>query len=255
MSNDIDFNPSWRPHAALIKLNRPEKSNALTAKAGRQLISHLQDAEDEGTVRCVVIRGGANLFSGGADLDEISSEDPEVVLRLINVWTKIFLSIRLSMLPVISVVEGACVGGGYHISLACDYTIATDKAWFRHTGVDVGIAPMMPGTMMAPHVIGLKRACSLIMRPRKVPAREALELGLCSEVVAPGELETALEHLVDELAGRDRMTVALAKAQINAGLGSTLSASVLSQLAGFMHSMSPQAQSRIRAHRDGLGAR
>ena len=145
------------------------------------------------------------------------------------------------------------MGGGYHISLACDYTIATENAWFRHTGVDVGIAPMMPGTLMAPSVVGLKRASSLIMRPRKVPAREAVDLGICSEVVSASELETTLHERVDELAGRDRITVALAKAEINAGLGATLSASVLSQMAGFLHSMSPEAHARIRAHRDSLG--
>lgn len=253
MRKDIDFDICWRPHAALIRLNRPDKSNALPAASARALISHIQDAEDDGDVRCIVIRGARGMFSGGADLDEISSDDPAVVLRLINIWTKVFLSIRLSMLPVFSVVEGPCVGGGYHISLACDYTIATENAWFRHTGVDVGIAPMMPGTLMAPSVVGLKRASSLILRPRKVPALEAAELGICSEVVSASELETTLHKRVDELVARDRITVALAKAEINAGLGATLSASVLSQMAGFLHSMSPEAHARIQAHRDSLG--
>ena len=255
MEKHLDFKIDWRPHVALIRLNRPEKSNALPAASARQLIEYIQDAEDDGNVRCIVIRGSPSMFSGGADLDEISSDDPTVVLRLINIWTKVYLSIRMSMLPIVSVVEGPCVGGGYHMSLACDYTIATHKAWFRHTGVDVGISPMMPGTLMAPSVVGLKRASSLILRPRKVHAKEAVEIGICSEVVSEADLEKIVAQRVDELVGRDQMTVALAKAEINAGMGSALGASVLSQLAGFMHSMSPNAHKRIQAHRDSLGVK
>ena len=255
MTNDLDFNLSWRPHAALIRLNRPDKSNALPAHSARQLISYIQDAEDDGNVHCIVIRGAPGMFSGGADLDEMASDDPVVVLRIVNMFTKLFLSIRMSMLPIMSVVEGPCVGGGYHMSMACDYTIATDNAWFRHTGVDVGISPMMPGTLMASSVVGLKRASSLIMRPRKVHAREAVDIGLCSEVVSQADLEETVRQRVDELVGRDPMTVALAKAEINAGMGAALASSVLSQLAGFLHATSPEAHQRIRAHRDSLGAK
>lgn len=255
MEKHLDFNLAWRPHVALIRLTRPEKSNALPAVSVRQLIDYIQDSEDDGNVRCIVIRGAPAMFSGGADLDEIASDDPAVVLRIINLWTKVYLSIRLSMLPVISVVEGPCLGGGYHMSMACDYTIATEKAWFRHTGVDVGISPMMPGTLMASSVVGLKRASSLILRPRKVYAKEAVDIGICSEVVAEADLEQVVAQRVDELVGRDQMTVALAKAEINAGMGAALGASVLSQLAGFMHAMSPEAHKRIQAHRDSLGAK
>src|SRR5688572_12593197 len=145
-TNDVIFEPSWRPKAALIRLNRPKKSNALTGDAARRFIDFLQDAEDNPETCCVVIRGSKTMFSGGADLEEMAHDDPEVTLRIINLMTKLFLAIRTSMLPVMTVVEGPCVGGGYHINLASDYTIATERAWFRHTGVDVGIAPMMPGT-------------------------------------------------------------------------------------------------------------
>ena len=253
MQEHLDFDLSWRPHVALIRMDRPEKSNALPAESARRLVECIDKAEDDGNVRCIVIRGAPAMFCAGADLDEMASDDPAVVLRAINAWTKVFLGIRLSMLPVIAVVEGPCLGGGYHLSLACDYTIATENAWFRHTGVDVGISPMMPGTLMAASVVGLKRASSLILRPRKIPAREAVDIGICSEVVSAAELEAVVAQRTDELVARDPMTVALAKAEINAGMGASLGASVLSQLAGFLHATSPQARKRIRAHRDAPG--
>lgn len=128
--NDIVFEPRWRPQAALIRLDRPKKSNALTADTARQFIAFLQDAEDDPTTRCVVIRGSKTMFSGGADLEEMVHNDPEVTLRS---SPKLFLAIRTSILPIVTVIESPCVGGGYHINLASDYTIATDKAWFRQS--------------------------------------------------------------------------------------------------------------------------
>lgn len=254
MANDVIFEPHWQPQAALIRFNRPEKSNAVTAESARFLLNCLQDAEDNPDTRCIVIRGSRKLFSAGADLGEMSSADPAVVLRIINQFTKIFLAIRTSMLPVITVVEGACVGGGYHINMASDYTIATENAWFRHTGVDVGIAPMMPGTVMLPGVVGLKRASSMVLNPRRINATEALQIGLCSELVSSENLEQVLHERIREFAGRDAMTVALGKAEINVGLGPTLSGSMLAQLAGFMHSIQPSVHAKMRSYHEALGS-
>jgi enoyl-CoA hydratase/carnithine racemase len=250
---DIVFEPRWRPQAALIRLDRPKKSNALTAAAARRFMTFLHDAEDDPQTRCVVIRGSKTMFSGGADLEEMVHDDPEVTLRVIMTMTKLFLAIRTSMLPVMTVIEGPCVGGGYHINLASDYTLATDKAWFRHTGVDVGIAPMMPGTMMAPGTVGWKKASSMVLWPRKIPADEALALGLCSEVVSEERLEQALDERVATLVGRDRMAAALGKAEMNAAWGGIFGASMLSQLAGFLHSREPAVHAKMKRYQQGLG--
>jgi enoyl-CoA hydratase/carnithine racemase len=254
-SDHIVFEPHWRPQAALIRLNRPQKSNALTAASARRFIEFLQDAEDDAATRCVVIRGSKSMFSGGADLEEMASNDPEVTLRLINLMTKLFLAIRTSMLPVVTVVEGPCVGGGYHINLASDYTIATENAWFRHTGVDVGIAPMMPGTMMIPGTIGWKKASSMVLWPRKVPAQEALALGLCSEVVPEIQVDTVLDQRVATLVSRDRIAAALGKAEINAAAGGVFGSSVLSQIAGFLHSREPEVHAKMREYQKNLGSK
>jgi enoyl-CoA hydratase/carnithine racemase len=254
-SDDLVFEPRWHPHAALIRLNRPRKSNALTADAARQFINFIQDAEDNPATRCLVIRGSKTMFSGGADLEEMVHDDPEATLRIINLMTKLFLALRTSMLPVMTVVEGPCVGGGYHINLASDYSIATEKAWFRHTGVDAGIAPMMPGTMMVPGVMGWKKASSMVLWPRKVTAQEALQLGICSEVVAETDLERVLNERVDVLSGRDRMAAALGKAEMNAAWGGVFGASVLSQLAGYLHSREPKVHAKMKGYQKGLSAR
>jgi enoyl-CoA hydratase/carnithine racemase len=253
MTDHLVFDLNWRPGAALIRLNRPEKSNALPAASVRAFMNCLLDAEGDPDTRCLVIRGSETMFSGGADLEEISNDDPAISYRLINLWTRLFLTLRMSVLPVITVVEGPCVGGGYHLNLAADYSVATENAWFRHTGVDAGIAPMMPGTMLAPSVVGLKRASRNLMWPRKIPAEEALQIGLCSEVVSKADLEATLDRRIAELADRDAMTVALAKAEVNAATLGTLSSSVLSQLAGFLHARMPDAHQRMQAYARGLG--
>lgn len=252
---DVQFDPEWRDHVALIQLNCPQKSNAIGFATARRFMDFLQDAEDRRDTRCVVIRGSSTMFSGGADLDEMTSEDPEITLRIINLMTKLFLAIRTSMLPIVSVVEGPCVGGGYHLNLACDYSIATRSAWFRHTGVDVGIAPMMPGTMMLPGTIGWKKAASMVLWPRKVPADEAVTLGICSEVVEESALAATLEARIVEIVSRDRIAAALGKAEMNAAAGPALSSSGLAQLAGFLHSRDPKVHEKMRAYRRTLGKR
>ena len=252
MPEHLIFEPHWRPGAALIRLNRPEKSNALTAAIARRFIDCIQDAEDDPMTRCVVVRGSKTMFSGGADLEEMSNDDREVTLRIINLMTKLFMTVRMSMLPVVTVVEGPCVGGGFHINMAADYSIATNKAWFRHTGVDVGIAPMMPGTMMSPAAMGWKKASSMMLWPRKVTADDALTLGLCSEVVSEEKLESVLEERVASLVARDRFTAMLGKAEMNAAFGGIFGSAVLSQLAGFLHAREPEALGKMKNHQKSL---
>lgn len=254
MADQIRVQQDWRPHVTAVTLNRPDKSNALTAALARRLVRHIEDAEDRPGVRCVVIRGTGRSFSAGADLDEMASDDPDVVLRVINAWTRAFLAIRMSMLPILTVVHGACVGGGYHLNLASDYTIAGEGAWFRHTGVDAGIPPMLAGTMMLPTAIGWKRASGMVLRPRRIDAAEALALGLCSEVVAERDLEAVAAARAEEMAARDPLTVALGKAEMNAAMGSVFSSAVLSQLAGYLHAVTPDGHARLKAYRQAVAA-
>lgn len=255
MSGDVLFEPNWRPGVGRITINRPDRGNALTAELARRLIDYIQDAEDTYDTGCLVVGGSNGMFCAGADLDELAHDDPGVALRLINMWTKVVVAIRTSMLPIVAVVDGPCVGGGYHVSMAADYTIATPNAWFRHTGVDAGISPMMPGTTLLPSVVGLKRASSMILRPRKVPAQEALDMGLCSEICGEAELEQVVSERAVEFAGRDRIVIALGKAQINCTLGETLGSAVLSQMAGFLHSITPIGHAKLREYRGKITGR
>lgn len=108
---------------------------------------------------------------------------------------------------------------------------------------------MMPYTIMPPTVIGLKRAASMVLNPRKISADEALAIGLCSEVVTGTDLEQLVVECADELAGRDRIVVALGEAEIDRGLGMTLGTSELSQIAGFLHSITPSAHEKMHEYR------
>src|SRR5262249_33665322 len=136
-----------------------------------------------------------------------------------------------------------------------DYSLATDKAWFRHTGVDVGIAPMMPGTMMVPAALGWKKASSMVLWPRKVTAQEALALGLCSEVVSESDLENALKERVATLVSRDRFAAMLGKAEMNAAFGGIFGSACLSQLAGHLHSRDAEVHAKMKRYQKTLGSK
>lgn len=107
--------------------------------------------------------------------------------------------------------------------------------------------------MMAPAAVGWKKASSMVLWPRKVTAEEALTLGLCSEVVTEGELETTLRERIATLAERDRFAVMLGKAEINSAFGGIFGAASLSQLAGHLHSREPEVHKKMRAYQEKLG--
>lgn len=237
---DVGFviDREWHPSALRVSLDVPDRRNALGASSALALERRIVEAEGSEAVRCVVIRGTREAFSGGADLNELHGGTEWEAMRLVNAWTRLTVTVRTALIPIITVVEGPCVGGGYHLNLMADYSVASTDAWFRHTGVDVGIAPMMTGTLMLPLVVGQKRASRLVIWPEQIDASAALQLGICSEIADPGEpVWEAVRRKVDELADRDRVTVALAKSEMNTALGSVLAGSKLSQVAGYLHTV------------------
>ena len=139
---------------ALLIINRPEKRNALDGATRCQLLGLLDELRTDATVRAVVITGaGDKAFVAGADISEFEGRSPIDQFRVMSGRT-IFDAVDSFPKPVIAAVNGFCLGGGCEIAMGCDIIIASDKAKFGQTEINIGIIPGGGGTQRLQRLIG-----------------------------------------------------------------------------------------------------
>jgi enoyl-CoA hydratase/carnithine racemase len=207
-----------RGNARHVVLNRPEKRNAMSQELLRALAAALQEAADETSVHCVVLRGEGPVFSAGVDLVELaaSANEPGNFRPFRNTFLACPNLCEEMPKPVICQIHRTCVGGALEVALGCDLRIASSDAQFGLPEVKFGIIPDVGGSTRLPAVVGLGRAKELIMTARTIDAAEAERIGLVNRVVAPDELEQATEALVEELLANSHIAVGRAKRVIDA---------------------------------------
>ena len=252
-SGGIVYEPEWGAGVARILINRPHRRNALRRVDCEALLDRLREAERTSSVGCLVIMGAGDAFCAGADLHEMGSEDPEVRDRLIHAWTTMLYAILGSELVVIAGVAGPAVGGGHHLHLAADISIAREDAKFKHSGLDMGGSPLELGTYILPLVVGLKRAKALVFRPRLFSARDALEWGLCAEVVPADTFAATVREWAEAIAAAEPMARRLAKAQLNQAAHVATANGRVAVLAGLLQSGTASAHKLIASHHESLG--
>ena len=208
---------------AWVTLNRPDAMNALSGELLRALETAVADLAADPAVRLVAVTGaGERAFCAGADLKERRGMTEEQTRERIDLINRCFT--QLARLPKLTVaaLNGGAFGGGLELALACDVRVATETVELGLTEVRLGIMPGAGGTQRLARAIGAARAKELILLGRRINARRAHELGLVSDVVAPGGLAAAVARIADELAGAAPLSVAKAKEAIDRGLDATL---------------------------------
>lgn len=195
-----------RDGVAWLTLNRPEKLNAMTWASWAEVENAVSAADSDDAVRAVVITGAGRGFCAGTDLtaadqgeDEVPRPFPprEALTRSRYRATELVWNCRK---PVIAAVNGACVGAGFSLALACDIRIASDQARFSAIFVRRGLSADMGCTWFLPRIVGLSEALRMLYTGRMVDAQEALRLGLVSEVVPHEELLPRAEAFAAEIA-------------------------------------------------------
>jgi methylglutaconyl-CoA hydratase len=185
-----------------ITLARPEKKNALDQVAAREIQEALREIAANADVRVVILGADGEDFCAGADLAALYAlldADAAAQLRDAEALGDVFRVLREMPQVVIAAVRGRALAGGAGLATACDLVVADEGARFGYPEVRVGFVAAMVMALLR-RQIGEKRAFELVATGRQVAAREALELGLVSRVVAHGEFEGAVEQLAQELA-------------------------------------------------------
>ncbi|MCB0969924.1 MAG: enoyl-CoA hydratase/isomerase family protein [Acidimicrobiales bacterium] len=198
-----------------IELARPDRLNPLGTTALRELAdaAAFLDGTDASVV---VVRGAGRAFSAGFDLRELEHPEPDPAGRsTAEVGAAMAEAVASMRAVTVARIQGPCVGGGLVLALCCDLRVAADDAWCSLPETELAIPLAWSGVPRLVREIGPSRALDLVLTARRVPAAEALALGLVNRVVAPDELDGAVDELVAVLAARRPDVVATTKAQVS----------------------------------------
>ena len=214
------------PEVAVVTLNRPERMNAMAFDVMVPLRDQLEQIGHDNTVRAIVLTGAGRGFCSGADQKSVGPV-PYVegltrstyALRTMELLDDVVLTLRRLHQPVIAAVNGAAIGGGLCLALACDIRVAAPEAYFRAAGINNGLTASELGlSYLLPRAIGSSRAAELMLTGRDLDADEADRIGLVSEVVpGAGLLDRAVE-IGQRVASFSRPGVELTKRSLWAGL-------------------------------------
>ncbi|MDI1267246.1 MAG: enoyl-CoA hydratase-related protein [bacterium] len=207
-------------HVRVVRLNRPDASNALNTQMGRDLIQCFEDvALDPKNLRCIILTGaGEKAFCAGGDLKERRGMTDEAWMRQHVIFERMTRALIDCPVPIIGAVNGAAYGGGCEIAGACDFLYAADSARFALTEVTLGIMPGSGGTQTLPRAVGERRAKELILTGKPFTSREAHEWGFVNEVFPLGELMPAALATAARIARNAPISVRQAKLSVHRGL-------------------------------------
>ncbi len=203
---------------ATISLNRPERKNAISLELSMELGQAIENAAADKTVRFIVLTGSGTMFSSGADFS-----DPEKAITMIRQeldaasGTSTAMKLIECPKPVIAAVNGYALGHGAEYALMCDLIIAAEEAEFGFIGPIRGVTCPYAMIRLADEV-GRAKAKELIMTCERIPAREALRIGLINQVVPLEDLMPAVGVMVDKIRRAGPLAVRFTKEAINRGL-------------------------------------
>jgi len=207
---------------ALITINRPEARNSLTRSVTERLAAAVNDAANDASVRCIVITGAGGHFCAGADIRNTLAEDPDALEHLdqyLDRYHAIIKAIVRAPKPTVASLDGAAVGFGADIALACDLRVATTAAYIQEKFVNIGLMPDGGGTFWLPRLVGTARALKAVMLSEKLEAKTLDELGLLVACVPQAELRTATMALAKKIENGPPLAYAEMKRAIYASWG------------------------------------
>jgi 2-oxoglutaroyl-CoA hydrolase len=204
----VDIDPA-RERADVI-LDRPP-FNIVSMPQRDQLRLVFETLDDDARVRVIVLRAIGEHFSSGGNIKGFLEATPEHVSKL--AWN-IAAPARCGK-PVIVANRGYCFGVGFELSLSCDFRIVSETCFYALPEQRLGQIPGSGGSARLQKIVGITRTKDIVMRSRRIPAKEAHEWGIATELVPDNKLEAATDALVDELRAFSPLAQRTAKKLLN----------------------------------------
>ncbi|MES2422924.1 MAG: enoyl-CoA hydratase-related protein [Pseudomonadota bacterium] len=207
-----------RGAACHITINRASEHNTMTDKVMEELVLALRQAEAMDGVRAVVLTGaGEQTFCAGGKLKPTADGSPFALEpgRFDNPIAEMFRAIDRCNLPIIARVNGGAFGGGLGLVCACDFAVAVDSAKFGTTEARVGVFPMMILPVLM-RVIPRRKLMEMCFFAHRFSAAEAQQFDIVNQVVPAGELDAAVDTMVDKLAANSPVALRIGRRAISA---------------------------------------
>ena len=201
---------STEGHLGIIKLNRPDRRNALSLELMRELIDCFDEIGAATGIRAVILAAAGKAFSSGHDLSEMIGRTVNDYRRLFDVCTELMTKIQSIPQPVIAQVQGIATAAGCQLVATCDLAIASEQAQFATPGVKIGLFCTTPMVALS-RAVGRKRAMEMLLTGKLVDAATAADWGLVNRLVAADQLESETRKLACQIAQASSFTVALGK--------------------------------------------
>ncbi|MCB2225086.1 MAG: enoyl-CoA hydratase/isomerase family protein [Desulfarculaceae bacterium] len=242
----------------VLTLNRPEQLNALNHELGQELMDALAEAENDPKVRAVVLTGAGRAFSAGADLGRFAAMAAQQDSAARESFTGLGFPRAMANFPkpLIAAVNGPAVGWGLTVSLMCDLRVAAAESYFSAGFVRIGVTPEFGSSFLLPAIVGLGRALDMTLTARKVPAEEALAMGLVNRVAPEGQLMEAALELAGQIAAYPATAVSMAKTLMRTGAGAAMEQVLDYEIRCFRSAMtSPEHKAAVKAMMESIAAR
>jgi cyclohexa-1,5-dienecarbonyl-CoA hydratase len=191
---------------AFLTLNRPPL-NILNLAVIRELADKLDALAGQTSLKALVLCANGKAFCAGVD---VADHLPERVEPMIREFCGLFTHLRAFPLPTIAVVQGAALGGGTELAVACDLVLAGASARFGQPEIRLGVFPPIAAALF-PHLISYQQAARLLFTGETLPARDAAQLGLITFAVADEEVRPRLEQLLNQFRGLSAVALRLTK--------------------------------------------
>jgi enoyl-CoA hydratase/carnithine racemase len=228
-----------------IGIHRPDKKNALTGAMYLAIADALTAADVDASVRVILLHGSEEVFTSGNDINDFLDNPPRDndsgVARFLR-------AIADTKQPLVAAVAGPAVGVGTTMLLHCDLVYAADNAKFALPFVSLGLCPEGASSYLLPIIAGYQRAAELLLLGEPFDATTARELGLVTEIVAPGELIDAALSVARKLAALPPSSVRITKALMKRGLRRGIDEQMVEEARHFIERLdSPEAKEAFRA--------
>ena len=206
-----------------VTLDRPEAKNALTIEMRDAIVDAVRSARDDANVRALLITGAGDAFCAGMDLSASTvakASEPGYETRSTSEALRVGVQAFIRELweldkPTVAVVNGAAVGPGAHLALACDFVLVHEQTRFLWSFAKWGLVVDAGGAYLLPRLVGLPRAKAMVMLGEGATGQEAVDLGLAYRCVPADELAGAAEKLALRLAGGPTRSLGLSKRLLN----------------------------------------
>jgi len=204
-----------------IILDRP-KHNVLDIPMMNELNQALEAIVTDDTLKCVVITGEGRSFCAGV---EVADHKPDNVDAMVSTFNRIFELINTIDIPVIAAVNGACLGGGMELAIACDIVIASEKAIFGQPEIKLGFFPPY-AALRLPELVGVAKAIEIVTTGQNYTAQQSKDLGFVSQVATVEGFQEAIEKTVKEIVMASPLIIRLNKRAVKRHIGTSFSQGV-----------------------------